>query len=76
MTSETAISTITRLKGSAPITIAVWIAPMPPISSSAATTAPRAMPQKMMCGRAFGPSSPAALIVLTISTALSAEVTR
>ena len=74
--SEIAISTITRLNGNAPITMAVWIAAISPTISSAATTSPRAEPQKMIWGRALGPSSPAALIVLTISTAESADVTR
>ena len=67
---------MTTENGRAPITIAVWIAVVPPEISSPATTIASATPQNRTCGRDFGPSSPAALMVFTISTAESAEVTR
>ena len=58
------------------MSIAVWIAPRPPARIKPPTTKARAAPQNRICGRAFGPSSPAALIVLMINTAESADVTR
>ena len=67
---------MTTENGSAPMTIAVWMAVVPPEISSPATTIARATPQNTTWGRDLGPSSPAALIVFTIRTAESAEVTR
>ena len=47
----------------------------PPIINNAPTTKPKAEPQKIICGRPLGPSSPPELIMSMIKTAESAEVT-